>query len=514
VTLVGKRKRHQEIPASGPVREALRHKGQFWTPHWIAAAMIRYVSPESTGHLFDPAVGACAFFRAWKQENNSRVEFFGCDIDLTSLREARSAGLTVEELHSIEERDFVLDPPQRKFLSIVANPPYIRHHRLSPETKQQLRLFCRQLLGREIDGRAGLHVYFLLRALDLLAPGGKLSFIISADTFEGVFARTLWEWITRKYVLEGVVTFSDEATPFPGVDTNAVVLFIRNSGSSSRFQWARCTQPETPLLADWVQRHFSGEFPGNVFIRQRVEAVHTGLTRSPQAPHEGYVLGDLAWVLRGIATGANEFFFMNQQQVAQLGVPEEYLIRAIGRTRDVSGDTISVQDLSQLSALGRPTYLLSIQESNRNRIPEQLHSYLVAGEVAGLPDRPLIASRKPWYRMESRSVPDFLFAYLGRRNARFIRNDARVVPLTGFLCVYSRSRKTDEIEKLWRILSHPRTLENLRLVGKSYGSGAVKVEPRALERLPLAEDLLSSVGLKPVQSPRQIEFESAGCRLF
>lgn len=89
--------------------------------------------------------------------------------------------------------------------------------------------------------------------------------------------------------------------------------------------------------------------------------------------------------------------------------------------------------------------------------------------------------------MEARRVPPFLFAYLGRRNARFIRNAAGVIPLIGFLCVYPRSLAEHEFGNLSRVLNHPATLENLRLVAKSYGGEAIKVEPRALERLCIPE---------------------------
>ncbi len=35
--------RHQRLPATGPQREALRQKGQFWTLDWVAQAMVSYV---------------------------------------------------------------------------------------------------------------------------------------------------------------------------------------------------------------------------------------------------------------------------------------------------------------------------------------------------------------------------------------------------------------------------------------------------------------------------------------
>jgi hypothetical protein len=59
------------------------------------------------------------------------------------------------------------------------------------------------------------------------------------------------------------------------------------------------------------------------------------------------------------------------------------------------------------------------------------------------------------------------------------------------------------VERLWRVLSHPETVANLAKVGKSYGGGAIKVEPRALERLPLPDRLVRSEGLDRLVASRQ-----------
>ena len=69
------------------------------------------------------------------------------------------------------------------------------------------------------------------------------------------------------------------------------------------------------------------------------------------------------------------------------------------------------------------------------------------------------------------------------------------MPLTGFLCVYPHQNDIESIERLCQILQHPQTISNLSLVGKSYGGGAIKVEPRSLEKLPLSEKVASSLGL-------------------
>ncbi len=82
------------------------------------------------------------------------------------------------------------------------------------------------------------------------------------------------------------------------------------------------------------------------------------------------------------------------------------------------------------------------------------------------------------------------------------------MPLTGFLCVYPH--RTDEtcISRLWKVLRHPKTLANLCLVGKSYGAGAIKVEPRALERLPIPKPVADAIGLTPTDLTRRLRVES------
>jgi hypothetical protein len=463
--------------------------------------MVHYVRPNITGHLFDPAAGACAFFRECKNVTRDAVRFYGCDVDLASLREAKAADLTDSELANIEERDFVLNPPPRQFLSVVANPPYIRHHRLSITTKQALRLISRRLIGTDLDGRAGLHVYFLLRALDLLGPNGRLAFIIPGDTFEGVFAGTLWSWVTDNYKLDAVITFSGDATPFPGVDTNAVIVLIQNSGKTSQFLWARCTEPDTPQLGDWVKHGFAGRFPGDLFLRELEEGLRTGFSRPPTPAHQGPVLADFADVVRGIATGDNEFFFLTSRQIEQLGLDKRYFIRALGRTRDINGDHVTADDLDALDRLGRPTFLLSLDATPLEELPENIQKYLECGHERGSDKGALVSTRRPWYRMEKRAVPPLLFAYLGRRNARFVLNESGAVPLTAFLCIYPKP--SVDPRSLWTALNRPEILTNLRLVAKSYGSDAIKVEPRALDRLPIPAEIANVSGLAPLKPESQ-----------
>ena len=171
----------------------------------------------------------------------------------------------------------------------------------------------------------------------------------------------------------------------------------------------------------------------------------------------------------------------------------KFFKRAVGITGDVNNTVLTTRDIEVLDEKSRPTFLLSINKNDS--ISNSITDYLKIGEKMGLPDRPLIKQRNPWYKMEQRQIPPILFTYLGRRNTRFIKNQAGVIPLTGFLCIYPNRTDLDYINNLWLALNHPDTLNNLQLVGKTYGSGAIKVEPTNLRRLAIPEYLVTRLNL-------------------
>ena len=481
-------------------REKLRCKGQFWTPEWIAEAMVIYVSQEAKV-IFDPCVGKGAFYTALKKVTRNK-QFFGIDIDSKIIIEAKKEKI-FDKSTKLQNLDFITHPPKQLFKAIVANPPYIRHHRLSQKQKKYSRRLCSAIIGDTLDGRAGLHIYFLIQALNLLDKGGRLAFIMPADTCEGIFSKKLWNWIARKFRIDGIVTFEHTATPFPGVDINPIIFLIKNEKPSKNIKWVKCLKSQNKELFLFLKNNLSkGNFTSlKIYNRNPTEALSTGLSRIPRVNNISHLtLSDFASVMRGIATGANDFFFLTQDQISKMKIPDEFLLPAIGRTRDINGAYITIETLINLQKNGRPTFLFFPNHYCWKDMPESVKEYIRKGEEQGIAKRTLVSTRRPWYKMEVRKVPTFLFAYLGRRNIRFIKNEAGVVPLTGFLCIYPHSNEKRYIDNLWKILQHPDTVSNLQFVGKSYGSGALKVEPRALENLPISSVLVNQFNLQPFQS--------------
>lgn len=198
--------------------------------------------------------------------------------------------------------------------------------------------------------------------------------------------------------------------------------------------------------------------------------------------------------MRGIATGANSFFLLSDDQVQSLGIPLAFVRAAIARVTGLPGGVLDKDLLERLRRSECPTWLFSVDVRPIDQFFVAVRAYLKYGVQQGLHSRPPISTRRPWYRMETRAIPPLLFTYLGRRLQRFILNTTEVLPLTGFLAIYPRLSDQDSVKGLWPLLNHPQTLENFALVSKSYGGGALKAEPRALEGLPLPSHLRSKFG--------------------
>jgi tRNA1(Val) A37 N6-methylase TrmN6 len=489
----------QTLPSAGLEREELRKKGQFWTPAWLAKVMASWVTEKQPHTVFDPAVGPGTFFSA-AREVGYAGHFDGFELHETALKFGQQPGLTENDFSRIKVGDFISSRFTQNFPAIVSNPPYIRHHRLSGDRKLELQTIAQRILGFTLDGRVGLHIFFLLKCLEHLSPSGRLAFLLPADVCEGISSLALWNRLCERLRLEAVMTFDESAAPFPQVDTNAMVFLISNSVPNNRFKWLRVKERDGAAILRALHGTKNGKDLSDAVVfheREITEALTTGLSRPPRPAHSrGIPLSHFARVVRGIATGANELFFLTTEQMKSLELNPRFFIRAIGRTRDCREPILRASTLEQLDRQGRPTWLLNLDNTPIDRLPPTMQTYLESGERQKLNLRPLIQSRRPWYKMEQRTPPPILFAYLGRRDCRFILNEAGVVPLTGFLCIYPWETRREATKCLWRALNHPETIRNLAFAGKSYGGGALKVEPRQLDNLEIPLSVIKELGLE------------------
>ena len=87
-----------------------------------------------------------------------------------------------------------------------------------------------------------------------------------------------------------------------------------------------------------------------------------------------------------------------------------------------------VTDYDQIKSQGSRTILLDFQ----GQLSTSDKEYIKFGEDQKLHERYLLSKRTPWYSMEQRKIAPIWAAVFGRKNLRFIYNQAKVYNLTTF----------------------------------------------------------------------------------
>lgn len=102
--------------------------------------------------------------------------------------------------------------------------------------------------------------------------------------------------------------------------------------------------------------------------------------QDPCADHEGYRLGDLFAIKRGLATGDNKFFILDEEKVRSLDLPVRFLRPILPSTRYVTSDEIHT-DSAGVPLLDKRLFLIDCDQPEEviRRDYSALWAYLETG---------------------------------------------------------------------------------------------------------------------------------------
>jgi adenine-specific DNA-methyltransferase len=220
-------------------------------------------------------------------------------------------------------------------------------------------------------------------------------------------------------------------------------------------------------------------------------------TRFPTAdPHRkatSATLSDFFQIKRGIATGDNDFFILDAQEMSSRHLPADVFRPILPSPRYLPDDEIKA-DANGLPLIDKQLFLLDTRLSEtvvEKRFPS-LYQYLQAGKSRGIHERYLCRHREPWYAQENRPAAPIVCTYLGRGNAksrqpfRFIFNHSNATIANVYLAMYPKPRLAHAMERdpglirrIWEVLNQL-TPEQLLGQGRVYGGGLHKLEPSEL----------------------------------
>ena len=312
---------------------------------------------------------------------------------------------------------------------VVANPPYVRQEDITPK------LYKDALTAQHKDAaeaRSDLYCYFYARGLQLLRDGGMHVFVCSNSWLDVGYGARLQQHLLRNTHVQAIYE-SAVQRQFATADINTIISIVRKTAKparSLRTRFVSLRDEFESALDEPTKRREITKISGDLLAAGRNGNRIVGdkwggkYLRAPDIYHailnnygdQLVRLSDVATVRRGVTTGANDFFYLTLENIAEFGIESEYC-RPVMTTPQESR-RIAV-DPSTL-----PKRLFMCHEDKATLSETGALAYIKWGESQGYHTRTSVASRRRWYDLGERHTTQLAMNYLIDTTARtFFVND-------------------------------------------------------------------------------------------
>jgi adenine-specific DNA methylase len=486
-----------------------KERGAFFTPPALAEFLVRWAVRSADERVLEPSCGEAAFLAPAGERLRelggkkrpapgqlSGIELHhASSVAASELLEARGYGATLQTASF-----FDVAPPDseaERYDAVIGNPPYIRYQQFAGDERAKA-LRAALASGVRLTRLASSWAAFLVHATRFLKQDGRLGLVLPAELLTVNYAAPVRRFLLQSLRSVRLVLF--EELVFPGVLEEVVLLMAEGRGSAPSFEVvqvrglqdlessasdARAKRGFAPKGEEkWTPALLSGE----AFARYRE------LSTGP-AFEELKVYGE---TYLGAVTGDNRFFALNQEtaRAARLAQRDLVPISPPG-SKHLRGLAFTRADWRRQAELGAACQLFypAREDKRRSRPAER---WIAAGEARGVQNAYKCRVRTPWWRVPTVPTPDLFLTYMDHERPRLVANRARVGHLNSLYGVklrHERKRLAQELLPLAALNSV--TLLGAEVVGRSYGGGLLKLEPREADRLPLpAATLLAGAALE------------------
>ncbi|MFB3896626.1 MAG: Eco57I restriction-modification methylase domain-containing protein [bacterium] len=307
------------------------------------------------------------------------------------------------------------------------------------------------IASHKLDTKSDLYIYFYFHGLSLLNPKGTFCFITSNSWLDVGYGADLQEFLLNhtqvKYILDNQVKRS-----FAQADINTIIALF--SAPDETKSWALDNRARfimfkvpfehilSPVIWEEIEaatdRKTTLEYRSNTIIQKALlddgceipdEEETTGSkSHGPLIKVAKYIgnkwggkylrapdiywtildkgkeklvrLGDIAEVRRGFTTGANEFFYLDEQRIKEWGIESEFLKPVIKSPRECKRILIDPKDLK---------YKIFMCHKDKKELKGTAAlEYISWGESQDFDSRPSCVGRSQWWDLGKQESFDFV----------------------------------------------------------------------------------------------------------
>lgn len=472
--------------------EVRKARGAFFTPPEVADYIVRWAIRSPEDRVLEPSCGEAEFLVAAARRQQ---ELGFLPVDPTRLHgvelhgpSAATARVLLAESGApayIIEGDFFAADVRRDYAAVVGNPPYVRYQDFTGTARargQEAALAA----GVRLSGLASSWAPFTVHAANLLAPAGRLGLVLPAELLTVNYAAPVRRFLLERFGSVRLIMFDERV--FPGVLADVVLLLAEGSGGTDHIEVSQARNLSVlgdPPTIRWAPPTPDGKWSPALLPADAAD-VYAALVKGPHfTTLDAWGRTDL-----GMVSGNNRFFCLSASRAAQLGLDERELLRiSPPGSRHLRGLAMNDKSWAELRDADRPVYLFAPDADPS----AAARAYIKSGEAAGVHEAYKCRVRSPWWQVPRVPAPDLFFTYMNADTPRIVANEAGVTYLNSVHGVRLHPRMRRLGKSLLPFASiNSLTILGAELVGRSYGGGVLKLEPKEADLLPVPSRLLVS----------------------
>ncbi len=297
-----------------------------------------------------------------------------------------------------------------KFSACIGNPPYVRHHDLSPTWLRKTEARLEEIDGYVSDGRSNAYVYFMWLALDCVADDGLVALVVPYEWCSRPASAAL-----RKFISDhrwGVDIYHLHDAGFERVLTTACIAIIDKAAKSPRWKY----HDVDPGLASKPLRN---------------------VTRSSERRLDYEEAETQTRAIRGLSPGGQDAFVLTEELRIKYRLEKHVdVVPAVTTFRHLVAEQSTLSEAlfrTEYVNAGRPCWLI-----NTVGAPSAaLTAYLATIDKA-VRTNYTCRSRKEWWRFPMPRAPHILYAsgFKSTVAPKMFRNDIGAIHVGGIHGIY------------------------------------------------------------------------------
>lgn len=497
--------------------ELRKARGAFFTPDAMARFLVTWGVHRGDESILEPSCGDAVFLReaglhlaALRGRVPGRNQLIGVDLHEESVRIGETALAEAGLSATLSAGDF-FDYRHEPVDVVLGNPPYVRYQDFTGPNRLAA-VKAAMASGVRLSALASSWAHFTVHAASFLRPEGRMGLVLPAELLSANYAAPVRQFLLDRFTDVSLVLFTERV--FPGVQEEVVLLMASGydpSGTGAdHFEIRQVdTLADLNTLASldvprWAPPQRSSKWTAAIGQSEAYTRIVAGETVTE--------LGQWGRIALGAVTGRNTYFAISDTVRREWKIPVRELIRLSppGSTH-LRALTLTEGDVTDLARAGKATWLFAPDET-----PSAASGrYIKHGEAAEVDKAYKCRIRTPWWRVPVQQPADALITCMNADTAAICANPTGVVHLNSVHGLYLDNDHQDiPVEALALAACSTITRLGAEMVGRSYGGGLLKLEPREAAVLPVPTPAVVRAHLDELLAavPRCRELLSTGQR--